>query len=140
MKNTFSFQLLVLYREFVAFTKKELKKLGLNFGQMPLILYTGKHPDCSQTDLTKALDLDWGYSQRSIAKLSDEGFMTKQYDEGKSCNLLHLTERGVQAFDACHEVFHTWDTMKLSSLTSWERIGLITFLQKIAEPKEAENL
>ena len=139
MKNTFSFQLLVLYREFVAYTKKELKKLGLNFGQMPLIIFTGKHPGCSQTDLTKALDLDWGYSQRSIAKLSDDGFMTKQYDEGKSCNILHLTRRGMQAFDACHEVFHTWDTMKLSSLTSWERIGLITFLQKITEPKEAEN-
>ena len=59
MKDTFAFQVLVLYREFLAYTKKELKALGLSFGQMPLIVYAGKHPGCMQADLTRALQLDW---------------------------------------------------------------------------------
>ena len=78
MKDTFAFQVLVLYREFLAYTKKELKALGLSFGQMPLIVYAGKHPGCMQADLTRALQLDWGYSQRSVGKLVETGFMTKE--------------------------------------------------------------
>ena len=133
MKETFSFQILVLYREFLAYTKEKLKDLGLNFGQMPLILYTGKHPGCSQTDLTKALRLDWGYSQRSIAKLAEAGFMTKEYDEEKSCNRLELTKLGERAFEVCHSVFDSWDQIKLAEVSEKEKAALIEALGEIID-------
>ena len=133
MKNTFAFQILVLYREFLAYTKERLKDLGLNFGQMPLILYTGNHPGCSQTDLTKALRLDWGYSQRSIVKLTDAGFMTKEYDEETSCNCLNLTELGKQAFEVCHSVFASWDRTKLAEVSPKEKAALIEVLREIID-------
>ncbi len=131
MKETLAFQIVALYRDFLTYTTNELKKLGLNFGQIPLILYVGKHPDCMQADLTKALNLDWGYSQRSIAKLVDTGFMTKAYKEKKSCNCLHLTENGKQAFDVCHSVFNAWDKIKLQDFSEEEKANILTLLKQI---------
>ena len=60
MKETLAFHIAALYRQFLAYTTEELKKAGLSFGQMPLIIYTGKHPGCTQADMTKMLRLDWG--------------------------------------------------------------------------------
>ncbi len=131
MKETLAFQIVVLYREFISYTTKELKTLGLSFGQVPLIVYTGKHPGCMQADLTKALHLDWGYSQRSIAKLVETGFMTKVYNEEKSCNCLDLTESGKQAFDVCHSVFYSWDEIKMNDLPDEEKDAVMALLRKI---------
>lgn len=131
MKDSLAFQIVVLYRDFVSYTTKELKTLGLNFGQMPLILYMGKHQGCVQADLTKALKLDWGYSQRSIAKLVDAGFMTKEYNEEKSCNCLNLTERGKHAFDICHSVFYAWDDGKMQAFSTEDKATVLELLKKI---------
>ena len=133
MKNTLAFQIIVLYREFLAYTTAEVKKLGLNFGQIPLVVYTGKHSGCTQADLTKALDLDWGYSHRSINKLVDSGFITKKYDEEKGCNVLSLTASGEEAFDLCHKVFDSWNEIKLKDFSEEDKETLISSLKKIQE-------
>ena len=133
MKETLAFQIVVLYREFLAYTTKKLKILGLNFGQMPLIVYVGKHPGCTQADLTKALRLDWGYSQRSIAKLADSGFMTKEHRKECSCYCLNLTEKGSQAFDVCHKVFQEWDQMKTKNFSDDQKKEIIGFLKQIID-------
>ena len=132
MKETLAFQIVILYREFLAYTTKELKKLGLNFGQMPLVVYVGKHPGCTQADLTKALRLDWGYSQRSIARLAESGFMTKEHNEECNGNCLNLTENGNQAFDECHKVFKQWDQLKMEKFSDDEKKRIIAFLKEIA--------
>lgn len=133
MKETVAFQVLVLYREFLSYTVKRLKSLGLSFGQMPFILYVGKHPGCMQADLTKKLKLDWGYAQRSIGKLVDSGFMLKKHDREKACNFLELTEAGHQAFDVCHHVFYAFDEMKMNKLSEEEKIILTDCLKKIQD-------
>lgn len=138
MRDTLAFQITALYRDFLAYTGDALKKLGLNFGQMPLILYAGKHPGCTQAELTRALKLDWGYSQRSVAKLVESGFMKKQQDREKSGNRLHLTEMGKAAFDVCHRVFGDWDGIHTEGLTSEEKETLLLLLRKMtADGKES---
>ena len=140
MRETVAFHITVLYRNFLSYTREELKKLGLSFGQMPLILYLGKHPDCTQADLTRELQLDWGYSQRSIAKLVDSGFLIKESDRTKSGNRLRLTERGTDAFDACHQVFGAWDRIHTDKLSPQETETLMLLLDKItAEEKKADR-
>lgn len=131
MKETLAYQILILYKEFLAYTTEKLKVLGLSFGQMPLVVYVGKHPGCSQADLTKALRLDWGYSQRSIAKLTDTGFMTKEHRKEGGCNFLELTELGKQAFNECHKVFYEWDQIKMKNFTDDEKNEIIEFLKQI---------
>ena len=71
MMQTFAYYATVFYKRFAAYTAGRLQELGLNFGALFLILYVGRHPDCTQAELTEALGLDWGYSQRSIKRLED---------------------------------------------------------------------
>ena len=68
--NTLAFYANTFHRDFAAYTKARLQKLGLSFGAMFPIIYVGKHPGCSQAELAAALGLDWGYSQRSIIRLA----------------------------------------------------------------------
>ena len=131
MKDTMAFHIMALHRDFLAYTTESLKELGLSFGQMPFILYAGKHPGCTQADLTRVLKLDWGYSQRSITKLADAGFIRKEYDEKKACNCITLTEKGQNVFTASHDVFRSWDQRKTASLSESEQQTLLALLAKL---------
>ena len=137
MKDTLAFQISVLYRDFLGYTTARLKELGLSFGQVPLVVYTGKHPGCPQADLTRALRLDWGYCQRSIGRLAEGGFLTKAYDSGAACNRLTLTPRGEEAFRLCHQVFRSWDEQALAGFSPEETRTLLALLDRLA-PEEWE--
>ena len=123
-----------LHKEFAAYTTQRLQKLGLSFGLMYFVIYVGKHPGCSPAELTKALRMDWGHSQRSLNKLVEEGFLTRE-KTGRSARL-DLTPAGEQAFAVCYQVFFDWDAQKLDGLTAAERKQLLQLLQKAAETKQ----
>ena len=119
-----------LHKEFAAYTTQRLQKLGLSFGLMYFVIYVGKHPGCSPAELTKALRMDWGHSQRSLNKLVEEGFLTRE-KTGRSARL-DLTPAGEQAFAVCHQVFFDWDAQNLNGLTAEEQRQLLHLLQKAA--------
>ena len=121
----------ILYRSFAAFTGEQLQAVGLNFGLLFFVIYVGKHPGCSPSELTKALHLDWGYSQRSLNKLAEDGFLSRE-KHGRSYALT-LTDRGQQAFVISHQIFFTWDDIRLANLNDTEKDQLLALLQKAAE-------
>ena len=98
----------------------------------------GKHTGSSHSRLTQTLGLDWGYSQRSIAKLVEDGFLTKE-KSGRTYRL-DLTEKGQQAFSVSHQVFFDWDKQVLAPLTQEERQQLLALLAKTARNYEKELL
>ena len=108
----------------------------MRFGLMYFVIYVGKHPDCTPSELTKDLHLDWGHSQRSLDKLAGDGFLTKE-KVGRSYRL-KLTQQGKAAFEACHRVFTDWDAQNLDGLTAQERQQLLTLLQKAVQKKACE--
>ena len=77
-QKTLSYYIAMLYRSFSDFTGDKLQEVGLNFGLLFFIVYIGKKPNCTPSELTKALSLDWGHSQRCINRLTDDGFITKE--------------------------------------------------------------
>ena len=78
MFDTLAYYSSVLYRHFTHYTGEKLQALGLNYGSLFFLIYVGKHPGCTPSELTKALHVDWGHSQRSVARLVEDGFMTKE--------------------------------------------------------------
>ncbi len=78
MFSTLSYCSSVFYKDFVNYTSKKLQALGLNYGSLFFIIYVGRHPGCTPSELTKALQIDWRHSQRCIIKLAEDGFMTKE--------------------------------------------------------------
>ena len=130
-RKTLSYYSTIFYRSVAAFTGEQLQAVGLNFGLLFFIIYVGKHPGCSPSELTKALHLDWGYSQRSLNKLAEDGFLSRE-KHGRSYALT-LTDRGQQAFVISHQVFFTWNDTRLANLNDTEKDQLLALLQKAAE-------
>ena len=122
---TVSSCILTLNKRFSTYTTQRLQELGLSFGLMYFVIYVGKHPDCSPSELTKDLHLDWGHSQRSLIRLAEDGFLTRE-KVGRS----YLTEKGETAFAVCHQVFYDWDARNLNGLTAEEQRQLLSLLQK----------
>lgn len=125
---TVSSCILTLNKRFSTYTTQRLQELGLSFGLMYFVIYVGKHPDCSPSELTKDLHLDWGHSQRSLIRLAEDGFLTRE-KVGRSYRL-NLTEKGETAFAACQQVFYDWDARNLNGLTAEEQRQLLSLLQK----------
>ena len=137
MFQTLAYYATAFHRSFVNYTTAKLQTLGLNFGSLFLVIYVGKHPGCTQTQLTSALNLDWGYSQRSVTKLVEEGFLTRE--KSGRCYHLNLSDKGQQAFEVSHQVFFDWDEQVLSALSLQEREQLFTLLAKAAQ-KEVDSI
>lgn len=138
-RKTLSYYSTVFYRSFAAYTSEQLQQAGLSFGLLFLVIYIGKRPGCSPSELTKELDLDWGHCQRCLAKLEQQGFITRR-KQGRSYALT-LTEQGQQAFAIGHQVFFDWDSAHLGNLSAAETNQLFALLQKVAEgvPNHVRN-
>lgn len=136
MFQTLAYYATVFHRSFTAYTTQQLQKLGLNFGSLFPVIYVGKHPDCTQAELTAALGLDWGYSQRCVTKLVEEGFLTRE-KSGRAYHLA-LSPKGQQTFQVSHQVFFDWDKQALAALDESEREQLFTLLAKVMK-KEATS-
>lgn len=137
MFQTLSYHCTVLYRSFSAYTSRRLQQLGLNYGALFPLIYIGKHPQCTQAELTHALGLDWGYGQRSILKLVEAGFLVRE-KRGRAYHL-SLSEPGLRAFQACHQVFFDWDAEYLSNLTPEEQTQLMALLDKLHHATHPER-
>ena len=132
MEHTLSYLTTILYKDFLGYTSKKLEQFHLNYGSLPFILFIGKHPGCTPAELTNTLHFDWGYSQRSITKLVQQEFITKEKSPlSKRAYQLHLTDKGKQAFELSHHVFFSWDEEKTTSLSSEEKEQLCSILKKL---------
>lgn len=130
-RQTVAYSTTVLFRDFSEYTSRQLQKLGLNRGMLFLVIYVGKHPGCSQSELTEALGLDWGYGQRSILKLVEDGFLLRE-KRGRAYHL-DLSEKGQEAFAIGYQVFFDWDQENLSCLDETEQTQLLALLEKITQ-------
>lgn len=133
MFQTLAYYVTLFHRSFVTYTTARLHQVGLSFGSLFPILYVGKHPGCSQAQLTAALNLDWGHSQRLITKLVEEGFLTRE-KSGRSYHL-DLSPKGQETFEVSHQVFFDWDAEALASLSPAEQQQLLNLLAKVTRKK-----
>ena len=138
MQDTFSWRIGRICRRFMHFAGSRVKdETGLGWGSVPFILYAGKHPGCTQAEMTKALRLDWGHSQRMTKKLEEAGFLEVTLENPKK-HSIRLTESGEKAFRTCHSVFPDFDREILSPLTEEERATLFSLLKKL-DDKDRRN-
>ena len=130
IQSTISFYVMEFYKQFAAYTTQQLQEFGLSFGMMYFVIYVGKHPGCTPAEMTKNLHLDWGHCQRSVIKLVEDGFMTRE-KQGRSYHL-GLTPAGERAFRTCHQVFFDWDAQNLSGLTEEEQHHVFDAFERLS--------
>lgn len=138
MVRSLAYYATLLHKDFSRFCNQKLSALGLSPGQIYFLLYVGRHPECSPTELARALRMDDGHIARSIGKLARSGFLSQAPNpRDRRAHVLRLTEKGREAFALSHDLFAQWDHVALGSLTEAERQLLLDLLARLAREKEA---
>ncbi len=135
----FAYFVSVLRKDFVTECSRKLAQDHITLSLLYPILYIGKHPSCSPKELTQTLNMDWGFTQRSLDKLASEHLISRQRDEkNRRCYHLELTDEGCRLYHKSHDLICAWNEQKLSVLTPDEQAQLTTLLEKIVQA-EGEN-
>ena len=85
-RKTLSYYATLLYRNFSAFTSNRLQQFGLNYGLLFFIVYIGKKPNCTPSELTKELALDWGTVSDALPALSAMGLLQRKKQDVIICS------------------------------------------------------
>ncbi len=132
MQHTLSYHIICLQKDFVRFCNTRLNEMGLSKGLLFFLIYIGKHPGCSHTALSRALGMDTGHTTRSIAKLVETGFATREPNPSDRRGLvLHLTEKGEETFHKIYELFVEWDELSFGDVPLEERQHLTALLDQV---------
>lgn len=132
MISSFAHYVSLLRKDFTDYCARRLSEAGLSQGQLYFILYVGRHPDCSPRMLAEALHMDGGHTARSLAKLEQGGFLVQKQDpRDRRAHVLHLTERGDNAFRLSYDLFAQWDNTVLGDFTPEERTQLMALLTRL---------
>lgn len=132
MIESVTYDMIQVRRYFVHYCNEYLEEIGISRGMLFFILYIGKNPGCTPTEVSDALKFDGGQTARSLKKLEQIGFIKRSRRlEDKRVYVLNLTEKGKQAFAMSHRVFHTWDQMILEPLSPEERLQVGKLLKKM---------
>lgn len=136
MRRHLSLYLSALHKDFMEYCNTGLSKLKLTQGLLFFILYIGRHPGCSPSNIYADLGFDTGHTTRSLEKLIASGFvLKKKSEEDKRSCILELTPSGEDAFAYSRDLVSEWEKKTLSSLSEEEVSQLLYLLNKI-ESKE----
>ena len=58
-----------LNEDYSCYCARALGDCGISQGQISFLLYIGDHPNCSPSEVAKAVDADSGYTTRTVKKL-----------------------------------------------------------------------
>lgn len=136
LTDSFAFYVSVLRRHFTAYCTEKLADMGITYGQLYILIYVGKKRKCSPKEISASLMLDAGHLNRTLAKLTDNGFITqKKNPEDRRASIVELTEKGRNVFTDSQSLFQDWDRLVLSPLQDDEHIQIMELIKKICVSK-----
>ena len=129
LNQTLAYAVSQLRADFVAFSSRKLEALGITQGLLYFVLYIGRHPGCTPSDLSAALHADSGHTTRSIHKLEETGFVIrKAHPTDRRASVLELTPKGRETMEASRGMFAEWDSYLLEQVPEEERRQLLKLL------------
>ncbi|SJZ51590.1 bilirubin utilization transcriptional regulator BilQ [Anaerorhabdus furcosa] len=132
MEKTLAYYVTVLRKDFKEYCSSELQKLGLTQGLFFFILYIGKHPNCSPSELSERLHMDAGHTNRTLTKLENSGFVLQDVNpDDRRAHILKLTKQGEEAFKIGHNLFSAWDNHILKDFSKKEKQDFLQTLDSL---------
>lgn len=132
LNQTLAYAVSQMRADFVAFSSRKLEALGITQGLLYFVLYIGRHPGCTPSDLSAALHADSGHTTRSIHKLEETGFVIrKPHPTDRRASVLELSPEGCDVMEASRGMFAQWDSYLLKQIPEEERRQLLELLEKL---------
>ena len=119
----------IIKKQCHSFMTEELKDLDISGAEAPFIKYLSQHPNCRQTDLSKAFDCDKSHTHRIISKLIEK----KIISQAEQSNSFSLTDKGKSMVATINKTTKKWiDTLCYGISKEEEQIAL-SILKKCAD-------
>lgn len=121
-----------LYRAGNYFFSHTVDSVEIGSGHIAIIFYLYHHPNCSQDDLTKAIEVDKATITRGLSKLEQVGIVSRTADElDKRVKRIRLTAKGESAFHEIKNATNTWHSVLLEGFDAEESKQLDLMFEKL---------
>lgn len=113
-------------------TRELLEKIGLHWGQPPLLHVLWEKEGRTQTELCEILKISSATIAKMVCRMENEGFITKKVDrEDRRVSRIYLTEKGREVREKVKEIERTVEEICVEGFTPEEKILLKRFLKDI---------
>ncbi|MBE5869098.1 MAG: MarR family transcriptional regulator [Lachnospiraceae bacterium] len=118
---------------------------GVYRGQHQILMWMGRNPGCSQTQIAEALEISTAAVTTSLKKLEKGGYIVRQMDrEDNRVNQLEITPKGVAVIEQSKHMFQEIDSSMYAGFSREELDQLQKYyeriLQNLVEQTEKEAM
>lgn len=109
-----------------------LDETGVYHAQHRLLMEISRHPNASQTDIARSMDISSATIAVSLKKLEKGGYIHKAMDEvDNRFNQITITGKGNQVVERSKQIFEATDRKVFEGFTEEEKVTLSLLLQKL---------
>ena len=109
-----------------------LDETGVYHAQHRLLMEISRHPNASQADIARSMDISPATIAVSLKKLEKGGYIHKVMDEADNrFNQITVTEKGNQVVEQSKRIFEATDRKVLKGFSEAEKATLSLLLQKL---------
>ncbi|MDE6202191.1 MAG: MarR family transcriptional regulator [Lachnospiraceae bacterium] len=113
---------------------KKVENTGLYRSQHRLLMYLGRHPDCSQTALAEKMDISPAAVAVSMKKLEKAGYIRRKCNaEDNRINHVVITDKGKEAINNSFVYFQEIEDALFDGFTAEETRQLEDFCRRIIQ-------
>ncbi len=113
---------------------KKVENTGLYRSQHRLLIYLGRHPDCSQTAIAEKMDISPAAVAVSMKKLEKAGYIKRQcVAEDNRINHVVITDKGKEAINDSFVCFQEIEDALFGGFSDEEISQLEDFFRRIIQ-------
>lgn len=129
-----------LFRSIQIYVAKELEPYGIGSGQFPFMMRLLHCDGIKQEELASSLSYDRATITRSMNRLEEMGYITRERDPGdKRAYMVHLTEKGRSMESVLMDISSRLNDVLMRGFTEDETALFISMLMRAVENISAEN-
>lgn len=124
------------------YIEMKVSDTGVYRSQHQLLMWLGKHPGCSQTQIAQALDISTAAVTTSLQKLEKGGYITRKMNrEDNRANHLEITPKGMAVIEQSIGIFREIDDHMYEGFSRTELHQLQAYYERILQnlAKKAEK-
>lgn len=111
---------------------KKVEDTGIYRSQHRLLMFLGKHPDCSQIVIANKLEISPAAVAVSLKKLEKAGYITRSCDvEDNRMNHVVITDKGKKAIDQSILYFQEIEDAMFEGFSQEELETYAAFLERV---------
>lgn len=123
-----------IYRQTQAYLDKRLEELQVTTGSYPYLFILNKNAGISQNEISRELSVDKAMSARTIKKLIDLGYITKEEnEEDVRAYKLYLTDKGKAVIPKIKRVINEWIEILVEGQNEEDISTSIEFLEGVLD-------